>query len=89
MQEFLSRSDSVEALVDRVKNLFCGDLKREYPDVDYFDDTDLVESMQDIYETEKCPFVVIIDEWDCILGSSGRIRKHRRNTWISERLAEG
>ena len=31
-----------------------------------FDDTDLVESMQDIYETEKCPFVVIIDEWDCI-----------------------
>ena len=66
MQEFLSRSDSVEALVDRVKKLVLRDLKREYPDVDYFDDTDLVESMQDIYETEKCPFVVIIDEWDCI-----------------------
>ena len=89
MQEFLSRSDSVEALVDRVKKLVLRDLKREYPDVDYFDDTDLVESMQDIYETEKCPFVVIIDEWDCIFRSSGRIRKHRRNTWISERFAEG
>ena len=48
MQEFLSRSDSVEALVDRVKKLVLRDLKREYPDVDYFDDTDLVESMQDI-----------------------------------------
>ena len=66
MQEFLSRSDSVEALVDRVKKLVLRDLKKEYPDVDYFDDTDLVESMQDIYETERCPFVVIIDEWDCI-----------------------
>ena len=37
MQEFLSRSDSVEALVDRVKKLVLRDLKREYPDVDYFD----------------------------------------------------
>lgn len=66
MQEFLSRSDSIETLIDRVKKLVLRDLKKEYPDVDYFDDTDLVESMQDIYETEKCPFIVIIDEWDCI-----------------------
>ena len=34
--------------------------------MDYFDDTDLVESMQDIYREKKIPFVVIIDEWDCI-----------------------
>lgn len=90
MQEFLSRSDSVEALVDRVKKLVLRDLKREYPDVDYFDDTDLVESMQDIYETEKCPFVVIIDEWDCIF------REFRQNKEAQEKyldflreLAEG
>ena len=38
----------------------------EYPEVDYFDDTDLIESMQDIYAQSKCPFIVIIDEWDCI-----------------------
>ena len=42
------------------------ELKEEHPDVDYFDDTDLVESMQDIYREKKIPFVVIIDEWDCI-----------------------
>ncbi len=66
MQEFLSRSGRVEELIDRVQKLVLRDLKRKYPDVDYFDDTDLVESMQDIYEREKCPFVVIIDEWDCI-----------------------
>ena len=66
MQEFLSRSDNIEALIARVQKLVLRDLKREYPDVDYFDDTDLVESIQDIYEKEKCPFVVIIDEWDCI-----------------------
>ena len=82
MQEFLSRSDSVEALVDRVKKLVLRDLKREYPDVDCFDDTDLVESMQDIYETEKCPFVVIIDEWDCIF------REFRQNKEAQEKYLD-
>ena len=27
---------------------------------------DLAESMQDVYAEYRCPFVVIIDEWDCI-----------------------
>lgn len=66
MQEFLSRSKNIYDLLERMKKLVMRDLKKEYPNVDYFDDTDLVESMQDIYEETKCPFVVIIDEWDCI-----------------------
>ena len=66
MQEFLSRSHKVEELINRVKKLVIRDLKMEYPEVDYFDDTDLIESMQDVYAQTQCPFVVIIDEWDCI-----------------------
>ena len=50
--------------------------------MDYFDDTDLVESMQDIYETEKCPFVVIIDEWDCIF------REFRQNKEAQEKYLD-
>lgn len=66
MQEFLSRSKNIEELIARVKKLVIRELKKEYPDVDYFDDTDLIESMQDIYSQENSPFIVIIDEWDCI-----------------------
>ena len=66
MQEFLSRTGDVDKLIDRIKKLVIRELKAEHPDVDYFDDTDLVESMQDIYREKKIPFVVIIDEWDCI-----------------------
>ena len=66
MQEFLSRSSNVEELLSRVEKLVLRDLKKEYPDVDYFDETDLTGSMQDVYEEKKCPFIVIIDEWDCI-----------------------
>ena len=66
MQEFLSRSKSVEELIERVKKLVLREVKKEYPNVDYYDDNDLAESLQDVYEEVKCPFVVIIDEWDCI-----------------------
>ena len=41
-------------------------LKKEYPDVDYFDDTDVIECMQDVYSQKKQAFIVILDEWDCI-----------------------
>ena len=66
MQEFLSRSKSIYELIDRFKRLVIRELKYEYPDVDYFDDTDLIECMQDIYAQKKQTFIIIIDEWDCI-----------------------
>ena len=66
MQEFLSRSDNIQELLLRIKKIVIRDLKNQYPDVELFDETDLAESMQDIYTASKCPFVIIIDEWDCI-----------------------
>lgn len=82
MQEFLSRSNDVEELIYRVKKLVLRDLKMEYPEVDYFDDTDLIESMQDIYAQSKCPFIVIIDEWDCIF------REYKENKESQEKYLE-
>lgn len=66
MQEFLSRRKTVEKMVLRLNRILMRDLKQEYPDVDYFDEEDLAESMQDVYQQTGCPFVIIIDEWDCI-----------------------
>lgn len=40
---------------------------KEYPKFNYFDKNDLIGTMQDIYENSKIPFVIIIDEWDCVL----------------------
>ena len=48
MQEFLSRSNNIEEVIDRVKRFVLRDLKKAYPDVDYLDDMDLIESMQDV-----------------------------------------
>ena len=66
VQEFLSRSSDVKELIARIKQRVIRELTRQYPDVELFDSTDLAETMQDIYAESKCPFVLIIDECDCI-----------------------
>lgn len=66
MQEFLSRSENVEELISRINKLVIRDLKKQYPSADYFDETDLAQSMADVFDECRCSFVIIIDEWDCI-----------------------
>lgn len=66
MQEFLSRSSNMEEMIDSIKNSLLWDLLGEYPDFRYFDTVNLMRTMQDIYQNTKRPFVIIVDEWDCI-----------------------
>lgn len=66
IQEFLSRSSNVGELITRIKKMILRELLDAYPNVDYFDRSDLVESMKDIYAAYRQSFVFIIDEWDCI-----------------------
>ena len=66
MQEFLSRSSNVKELLERVEGKVISELKKQYPDVELYDENDLAETMQDIFAESECPFIVIIDEWDCI-----------------------
>ena len=66
MQEFLSRSRSMDELIERIKKLVLRDLLKAFPDVDYFDTTDLIQCMQEIYAEYGNSFIFIIDEWDCV-----------------------
>ena len=66
MQEFLSESNSMEEMLSLLKKSVLWDLLEEYPDYRYFDTNNLVRTMKDIYVKTKRPFVIIIDEWDCI-----------------------
>ncbi len=49
-----------------LKKSVIWDLLDKYPDFRYFDETNLMRTLQDIYNKTKRPFVVIIDEWDRI-----------------------
>ena len=66
MTEFINRKKTVEEDIARMQKLVIRDLRKAYPDVDYFDTEDLIQSMEDIYAEKKEPFVIIIDEWDAV-----------------------
>ena len=66
IQEFLSQSNNIDEMLDLIRRSVLWELLEKYPDIRYFNKNNLTRTMQDIYNNIKCPFVVIIDEWDCI-----------------------
>ena len=58
-----------EDLADTIKKRICKDFKKEYGDtLDYNEDLYLL--IQEIYEITEIQFVIIIDEWDCVIRNS-------------------
>ena len=81
MQEFLSQTSSMDEMLRLVKISFMG-FVFEYPDINYFDKENFSRAMQDVYQQTKCPFVIIIDEWDCIF------REYRENHEAQEQYLD-
>ena len=75
MQEFLSDSSSTAQMEKQINQLLMREIKKNYADIDFFDETNLIQSMKDIYEETRQSFIVLIDEWDCIF----REYKNRKN----------
>lgn len=82
MQEFLSQSRDIDGMLDLLQRSVLWDLLEKYPDFRYFDSANLTRTMQDIYSHTKCPFVVIIDEWDCVF------REYKGNKKAQERYLD-
>ena len=72
MQEFLSATHDVDEMLNALQKRVLMELKRAYPE--YVDEGQLVWSMQDVFTATKRPFVILIDEWDCLF------REYAHNT---------
>lgn len=70
MQDFLSMTHSVEEMLQVLQSRISADLKRGYPE--YVNDDNLMFVMQDIYAHTRCPFVILVDEWDCLFREYGQ-----------------
>lgn len=66
MQEFLSQSKNIEGMLELIRKTLLWEILEEYPEYRYFDRSNLTRTMQDVYSRSKIPFVIIIDEWDCV-----------------------
>ena len=82
MQEFLSQSEDINDMLNLIKKSVLWELLEEYPNLRYFNTENLTRTMQDIYNNRKCPFIIIIDEWDCVF------RENRMNREAQEKYLD-
>jgi hypothetical protein len=66
IQEFLNRAHAVNKVDELIRECLLEELLEQYPDIDYFDETNLSLVLVDIYNKYEIPFVFVIDEWDCV-----------------------
>jgi len=66
MTDFISEKTTIGDSLSKLVKLVVRDLSKKYPDVDFFDKNDLIQSMDDVYAETNTQFVIVIDEWDAI-----------------------
>lgn len=66
MTDFIKSGQTIDTGLTKLNKLVVRDLVKRYPDVDYYDKDDLIQSMQDVCDATDCQFVIVIDEWDSV-----------------------
>ena len=66
MTKFIKKNKSVSEALDRMQRLVIRDIKKAYPDQEYFDDKDLIQTIEDVYTVNGRQVVIVIDEWDAV-----------------------
>ena len=64
MQEFLSSTQNIDEMLKLLQARIVKELRQKYPE--YAGENYLIFAMQDIFSHTKRPFVILIDEWDCL-----------------------
>ena len=82
MQDFLSRSKDIDNMLQRLEKRLFKDLQAANSQVELDIDDGLTFWMEDFFNVDKLPFVILIDEWDCVM------REHRNNKEALEKYLD-
>ena len=63
--DMISKTEVIQML-RMLNDYLIFDLKEQYNQIRFRDEKNLVQVMKDIYSYTKHPFVILIDEWDCL-----------------------
>ena len=66
MQEFFDVTRSIDDMLSMLCKYLTFDLKEHFSEVHFRDEKNLIQVMKDIFAKTKQPFVILIDEWDCL-----------------------
>lgn len=65
--EFSRANHNVKGMTDYLTSSIVSELKEEYPECSISSTEFLDVVLQSVYSYSKVPFVIVIDEWDCIM----------------------
>lgn len=82
MTRFMKKKKSVAEALDDMQRLVIRDIRKAYPDVDYFNDKDLIQTLEDVYSENGRQVVIVIDEWDAIFREK-RIDKDGQTEYLN------
>ena len=70
MQNFLNESHDINEMTRFIEEDLTDEIKETYPDVKYPKRQTLIKILATVFSSTNIPFVIIIDEWDCVLRDS-------------------
>jgi len=80
MLDKLTENGSVEAAIDSFKRQLLWEINEEFGEVRCYDPANPVAVLETVFYREACPFIFVIDEWDCVF------RKKRSDCEITRYL---
>ncbi|SFQ25353.1 PD-(D/E)XK nuclease superfamily protein [Butyrivibrio proteoclasticus] len=66
MTKFFNGKSSADESLDKMQRIISREIIKAYPDVDYFDESDLIQTIDDAYSDNENQVVFVIDEWDAV-----------------------
>lgn len=66
MTRFFKSRITVNEALTNMQKIVIRDFKRAYPDVEFMSDTDLIQTIDDVYTAKDRQAVIVIDEWDAV-----------------------
>ncbi|MCD7808001.1 MAG: ATP-binding protein [Erysipelotrichaceae bacterium] len=78
MQSFYDKYSNVKEMLQFLSKSVLRDLFRVFKNVDYLDNTDLPDSLDDIYVELEEHFIFIIDEWDSVLRNKNATSEDKK-----------
>ena len=70
IQEFLSKTKSVNELLESLKASVMAELIEEYPDITFRNKNDFIQVMKDVYRATSRPYVILLDDIGIALYSA-------------------
>ena len=66
---FFKKNKTVQEALGNLQRLVVREIRKKYPETECFAEDDLIQTIEEVYSENNRQVVIVIDEWDAVLGS--------------------